>query len=130
MVFNLCDDHVDQRLLGILDQVLQKQRTYFDRSELYYVFVQHCELFHGVLIGSLHFVLDVLDEFIIRLAARVTVSSDTRVVGRIGALMSVSLTAVGLAASTRKAVVSSRVGLRLLGALRRLLLWNLKLLKA
>lgn len=61
-----------------------------------------------------------------------TVSSETRVVSRIGALvsMAVSLAAVGFAASTRKAIVSSRVGLRLLGALRRLFLGNLELIEA
>ena len=74
--------------------------------------------------------LDILDEFVIGLAACVTVSSETRVVSRIGTLMSVSLAAVRFATSTRMAVVTSRVRLRLSRALRWLFLRNLQLVKA
>lgn len=84
----------------------------------------------GILVGSLHFVLDVLDEFVVRLATCMAVRSKPRVVGGVGALVSVSLAAVRFPTTTGMASVSTRVGLRLLRALRGLLLRNLELLEA
>ncbi len=115
---------------AILDQVLQKQGTYFDGSQFDYVFVEYLKLFDRIFVCSLHFMLNVLDEFVVRLATRMTVSPETRVVSGVRALVPITLATVGFTTSTGVPSVSTRIGLRLLGALRWLLLRNLELFEA